>query len=467
MVFATAAVRAFVALAPAGTPRLDEIHVTGSVVAGAIAITSLATLLFALAPTLVTSRAELQASLRAGARQSGPSRRGWLGTEAMVAGQVALAVVVLAAAGLVVRSLVKLEQIDLAFDPSRVLVAELTIGHSPDFGDARKAAALVSQLLPRVEALPGVRSAAPMLTPPFAEVGGVFGRIAAEGQTPNDEATNPVVDYEVVTPSFFHTLGIALVRGRLITDNDREGTPPVIVVGESVARHYWPGADPIGRRLGRDKNAYTVVGVVRDSHYRNLRDPRPSVYLPLRQSPFPVAPTTLVIATAGPPADLAPAVRRTVSEAVSGISVVSAAPLATYLAAPLSQPRLDALLLTLFAGAAVSLAAVGLFGVMAAAVRQRTREIGVRIALGATPARVSGLVMGRALTIATIGAVAGLLAALASTRALRSLLYSVSPTDPLTLGLVMMLLLFVALLAAYLPARRAQRVDPIVALRAE
>ena len=467
LAFAAAAVRGFVAVAPAGTPRLDEIHVSGSVIAGAIVITSLATLLFALAPTIVTSRAELQASLRAGARQSGPSRRGWLGTEAMVAGQVALAVVVLAAAGLVVRSLVKLEQIDLAFDPSRVLVAELTVAHSADIGDARKADAQVSQLLPRLEALPGVRSAAPMLTPPFAEVGGVFGRMPSEGQTPNEEAANPVMDFEVATPSFFRTLGITLVRGRLFTDEDREGTLPVVVIGESAARHYWPGADPIGRRLGRGKNAFTVVGVVRDSHYRNMRDPRPSMYLPLRQSPFPVTPLTLVIATTGSPADLVPAVRRAVSEAVPGIAVVSATPLTTFLAAPLAQPRLDALLLALFAGAAVLLAAVGLFGVMAAAVRQRTREIGVRIALGATPARVSGAVMGRALTIAAIGATAGLLAALASTRALQSLLYSVSPTDPLTLALVIVLLLLVSLLAAYLPARRAQRVDPIVALRAD
>ena len=191
------------------------------------------------------------------------------------------------------------------------------------------------------------------------------------------------------------------------------------------------------------------------------------MYLPLRQSPFPVAPLTLVIATAGPPGDLAPAVRRAVGEVVPGIAVVSAAPLSTYLTAPLAQPRLDALLLALFAGAAVLLAAVGLFGVMAAAVRQRTREIGVRIALGATPARVSSIVIVRALTIAAVGATAGLVAALASTRALQSLLYSVSPTDPLTLALVLLLLLFVALLAAYLPARRAQRVDPIVALRAE
>lgn len=465
--FAVAAVRGFVALAPAGTPRLDEIHVTGSVVAGAIAITTVATLLFALAPTLVTSRAELQATLRAGARQSGPSRRGWIGTEMMVAGQVALAVVVLAAAGLVVRSLVELEQIDLAFDPSRVLVAELTISHSLSFADAREVSAVVSRLLPRLEALPGVRSAAPMLTPPFAEVGGVFGRMPVEGQTPNEEATNPVMDYEVVTPSFFRTLGISLVRGRLITDGDREGTLPVVVIGESAARHYWPGADPIGRRLGRGKDVFTVVGVVRDSHYRNLRDPRPSMYLPLRQSPFPVAPLTLVIAAAGPPADLAPAVRRTVSEVIPGIAVVSASPLATYLATPLAQPRLDALLLALFGGAAVLLAAVGLFGVMAAAVRQRTREIGVRIALGATPAQVSRIVIARALAIAAVGAVTGLVAALASTRALQSLLYSVSPTDPLTLAGVLLLLLFVALLAAYLPARRAQRVDPIVALREE
>ena len=465
--FATAAVRGFVALAPAGTPRLDEIHVTGFVIAGAIAITSLATLLFALAPTIVTSRAELQSSLRAGARQSGPSRRGWLGTEAMVAGQVALAVVVLAAAGLVVRSLVRLEQIDLAFDPSRVLVAELTVSHSLDIVDARRADGLIGQILPRLEALPGVRSAAPMLTPPFAEVGGVFGRLPAEGQTPNEEAANPVMDYEVVTPGFFRTLGIPLVRGRFFTNDDRKGTLPVVIVGESVAHHYWPGADPLGRRMGHGKDLYTVVGVVRDSHYRNLSDPRPSIYLPLSQSPFPVTPLTLVIATAGPPADLGPAVRRAVSEAVPGISVVSAMPLEAYVAGPLALPRLDALLLALFAGSAILLAAVGLFGVMAAAVRQRTREIGVRIALGATPASVSGLVMARALTIATVGAVAGLFAALASTRALQSMLYAVSPTDPLTLATVLVLLFVVAVLAAYLPARRAQRVDPIVALRAE
>ena len=465
--FAMAAVRAFVAVAPAGTPRLDEIHVTGSVVAGAIAIASLATLLFALTPTLVTSRAELQESLRAGARQSGPSRRSSLGTEIMVAGQVTLAVVVLSAAGLVVRSLVKLEQIDLAFDPSRLLVAELALPHSPNFGDARKQAALVMQLMPRLEALPGVRSVAPMLTPPFAEVGGVFGRLAAEGQTPNEEANNPVTDYEVVTPNYFRTVGTALVRGRLFTDEDREGTPQVVVIGESLARHYWPGANPIGRRVGKGELTYTVIGVVRDSHYRNLRDPRPSIYLPLRQSPFPIAPTTLVIASDVPPADLVPAIRRAVSEVEPGMSVASAAPLETYLAGPLAQPRLDAMLLALFAGAAVSLAAVGLFGVMAAAVRQRTREIGVRIALGATPARVSRLVVGRALAIAGIGALVGLVAALGATQALRSLLYAVSPTDPLTLALVLLLLFCVALLAAYLPARRAQRVDPIIALRAE
>src|SRR5438094_849832 len=183
--FATAAVRAFVAVAPAGTPRLDEIHVMGPVIAGAIAITSVATLLFALAPTLVTSRAELQESLRAGARQSGTGRRFRRGTEALVAGQVALALVVLSGAALVVRSLVALEHVDLAFEPSRLLVAELALPYAV-FGDAKKQSALVSRLLPVVEAVPGVHSATPVFTTPFAAVGGVFGRINAEGQSPND-----------------------------------------------------------------------------------------------------------------------------------------------------------------------------------------------------------------------------------------------------------------------------------------
>lgn len=465
-IFAAVAVRAFVALAPAGTPRLDEIYVGGPIIVAAIAITSLATMLFALAPAIVTSRTELQQSLRAGSRQSGTSRRFRLGTEALVAGQVALALLVLSAAGLLARSLVRLERVDLAFDPSHLLVVELALPYGV-FGDAAKPIALLTRLVPGLEALPGVRAATPVFTVPFAAVGGVFGSPVAEGESPNDAARNPTVYYEAVMPNYFRTFGLQLVRGRLLSDDDRAGALPVVVVTESVARHYWPGIDPIGKRFVFERDGLTVVGVVRDTHYRNFRESRPSMYLPLRQSPFPFAPTTLVIATDGQPADLVPSIRHSVTEITPGVLIASAAPLESYVAEALAQPRLDALLLALFAAAAVTLAAVGLFGVMAAAVRQRTSEIGVRVALGATPNDIRVLVLGHALAIAGTGALVGLVAALATTRALRSLLFGISPTDVSTLVGVSLSLLVVAMLAAYLPAHRAQRVDPMLALRAE
>jgi predicted lysophospholipase L1 biosynthesis ABC-type transport system permease subunit len=211
----------------------------------------------------------------------------------------------------------------------------------------------------------------------------------------------------------------------------------------------------------------TVIGVVRDTHYRDLRDPRPSIYIPLRQSPFPFAPTTLVIATVGRPAALVPSVRRVLAEVDAGVAVASAVPLEAFVADTLAQPKLNALLLTLFAGAALALAAVGLFGVMATTVRQRTREIAIRVALGATPAGIRAGVLREALLLLGAGGCLGLAIALAVTRLLRSLLFGVSPNDPLALACGVGVLVGVALLAAYLPAHRASRIDPADALRAE
>jgi len=464
---AAAAVRGFVALAPAWTPRLDEIRVTGPVIFGAIAITSIATLLFSLAPSVATSRVELQDALRTGARQSGGGRRFRAATQALVVGQVALALLVLSAAGLVARSLLALRRVDVAFDPSRLLVAELAL---PDryMGDARKQIALLEQVVPRLQGLPEVRSVAPVLTPPLASVGGIFGRIPAEGQSADEVARNPALTYELATPLYFATLGISLERGRLFTNDDRKGSLPVAILSESAERYYWPGGDAIGKRLVMDETQrLTVVGVVRDTHYRDLRHPRPSIYFPLRQSPFPFAPTTLVIATAGGPAALVPSVRRVLAEVDAGVAVASAVPLEAFVADKLAQPKLNALLLTLFAGAALALAAVGLFGVMATTVRQRTREIAIRVALGATPAGIRAGVLREALLLLGAGGCLGLGIALAVTRLLRSLLFGVSPNDPLTLACGVGVLAGVALLAAYLPARRASRIDPAQALRAE
>src|SRR5216110_2148803 len=232
-----------------------------------------------------------------------------------------------------------------------------------------------------------------------------------------------MLNMEVVTPDYFATLGISVRRGRVFTDADREGAPRVVVISESAARYYWPGVDPIGKRLGENfERTATVVGVVPDTRYRDLRDARASIYFPLRQSFFPYMPMKLAIRTSGSPADLVPTIRRVIAETEPGVALASAAPFGTFLEAPLAQPRLNALLLV-FAGAAVALAAVGLFGAMATMVRQRTRELGVRMALGATARDLQRMVMGHGLAVASVGSVLGLLGALLANRLLVSLLY--------------------------------------------
>ena len=465
IVLAAAAVRGFLVFAPAGTPRLDEIHLNGSAIGAAVAITALVTLLFALAPAVVTSSVELQDVLRSGTRQSGASRRFRLGTEALVIGQVALALVVLSAAGLLARSFMKLERADLAFDPAKLAVVELALP-SEGFNDPKQQIALVDRLLPRIEAIPGVRAVTPVLTAPFVAAGGIFGQLAAEGQGAQERTQNPTLIFEVVTPNYFSTFGLPIVRGRGFTDADREGAQRVVLLAESAARHYWPGADPIGKRLVGDP-AMTVIGIVPDTRYRNLRDARPSIYFPLRQVSFPVVPLTLAIRTEGNPADVIPVIRQRVVEGERGVAVASAAPFDVFLEGPLAQPRLNALLLAIFAGAAVALAGVGLFGVMATTVRQRTRELGIRMALGATGRDLRSMVMRRGLVLAALGSAGGVAAALATNRLLVAMLYGVSPTDGLTLAAVALLLLAISALATMLPARSSTRIDPVVALRAD
>jgi putative ABC transport system permease protein len=238
----------------------------------------------------------------------------------------------------------------------------------------------------------------------------------------------------------------------------------VIIVSSSVARHYWPGSDPIGKRLGLPGRELTVIGEVADTRYRELRTARPTVYFPLGQSPF--LPTTLLIRTAGSPADISQALRRTVSNAHPGVSLVSATPLAVLLDAPRPQARLNAIVLALFAGAAVVLAAIGLFAIIATMVRQRTHELGIRMALGATAGDVGRIVMVRGLTLAIIGAALGVAGALATGHLLSALLFDVSPTDVTTLAIVTLLMLVVAAVASFVPARASTRIEPMITLRA-
>src|SRR3989442_201463 len=434
VVVAAAAVRSFVAVAPAGLPGLDEIQLKATALAGAVGITGVAMLIFGLAPAVIPARAEMEGVLGSGTRQSA-SGRSRLGTEGLVAGQVALALLVLSAAGLIARSLIKLERAELSFQPSHLLIGDLALRYD-QFDTPAKQQALLERLLPQVRAIPGVEAVSPVVAAPFSGPRGWDGKFAAEGQSPEQAAANPMLNMEVVTPDYFATLGIPVRRGRVFTDADREGAPLVVVVSESVARLYWGTDDPIGKRLRIGENlerVVTVVGVVPDTRYRELREARPSVYFPMRQPFFPYEPVTLAIRTTRPPAELVPTIRRVIGEAEPGVALASAAPFGTLLDGPLAQPRLNALLLAVFAGAAVALAAIGLFGVMMTMVRQRTRELGVRMALGATARDLRRMVMGRGLAISSVGAVLGLVGALLTNRLVAAILYEVTPTDPTTL----------------------------------
>ena len=469
LLLAAGAVRVFVALAPAGLPRLDEIQLDPTALAVAVGITGIAMLLFALAPAVATARVELPQVLRSGARQSA-GRRSRRVTEALVVGQVALALVVLSAAGLLARSFVRLERAELSFNPSRLLVGELALRYDR-YDTPAKQRAMLERLLTELEGVPGVRAVSPVVAVPFSGTHGWDGRPAAEGQTPAQASANPLLNMELVAPNYFGTFGIPVLRGRGFTADDREGAPSVVVVSQSTARHYWPGDDPIGKRLlmgpPSAQQRLTVVGVVPDTRYRDLREARASIYFPLRQSFFPFVPTTLAIRTSAAPGAVVPALERVIGETAPGVALASTAPFESFLDGPLAQPRLNALLLAVFAAAAVVLAAVGLFGVMATMVRQRTRELGVRMALGATAADVGRLVLRRGMVLAAAGTALGLLGALAANRVLAAMLFEVSPTDAPTLAAVAALLLGVAALASLVPARSSTRIEPVVALRAE
>ena len=463
---AVGGVRLFSAFAPASLPRLDEIRVDAEMLAAACGITAIATLLFALVPAVLSSRVDTQAAFRSGTRHSATRHSRALG-EVLVACQIALAVVVLAAAGLIGRSFAKLETVDLAFEPSHVTVAELTFRAGDDAGDGPRQTALVQRLVSALQATPGIEAVSPVVSVPYSTVRSWEGIPSLEGQSREEAARNPMVDIEVVSPSFFATLGLPIVRGRAFSDADRAGAQPVVIVSESIARRFWPAGDPIAKRLGGAGGVQTVVGVVPDPRYRDLRQARATMYIPLRQSVFPFPPTTLVVRTRRSTADLVSQLRRVMAETTPQIELASAEPFDQLLAGPLAQPRMNAILLGIFAGAAIVLAAVGLFGVLATLVRQRQRELGVRLALGASAAEVARLVVGRGLVLASAGVLAGVAAALVVNQSLHALLFDVSPTDAATLGGTCVLLLVVALFAAWLPARRATSIEPAIALRAE
>ena len=459
------AVRVFVAAVPADFPRLSEIRVDGVALTAAVAITMVATLLFALAPAIVTSRANLLTTLGAGVRHS-ESRRSRLTTEVLAACQLAIALIVLSTAGIIARSLIALEKADLGLEPTRLLIAQLAFDPGR-YSDAERQLQALDAVRVRLAALPGVAGVSTSVSAPFAQ--GWDGRPSVEGQTKEQAGTNPMMAMDVVANDHFEALGTPVLQGRHFTDADRAGAPKVVMLSESAAKYYWPNESAVGKRMvgGANEEKLTVVGVVPDSRYRDLRQPRMAIYYPLKQSEFPFAPTNLILRTTGSPTAIVPSVRRVLDEVAPGVVLANGASFSEYLNVPLAQPRLNAMLLAVFASAATILAAIGLFGVMATMVRQRTRELGIRMAIGATSTEIGRMVVRRGVVIAGVGALIGIAGALATNRLVASMLYEVSPTDALTLLSVTVVLVVVALVATLIPARSSTRIDPVVALRVE
>lgn len=464
---AQALLHVLVAAAPAQLPRLDDISLAGAPVLTAALISLLATLLFGVVPGLAVARGSMASPLRIDTRSGGRTRERRRLHQTLVAVQTALAVVTLAGAGLLIHSLERLERLDLGFNPSHLSVFSVTFPLST-YDSAAKVGALGKELLSVWRATPGVTALSTVEARPY--MGADFGMIGLvrEGASTSDTATLATTD--LVDPDIFRTLGMPVIRGRGFLASDDEHAAPVAVVSRAVAEELWPGEDPIGKRVGTLLRGgvtwRTVVGEVGDAHLRALRTATPTVYFPWRQ----LAPgwtSTVAVRTNLEFSTVLPLLRRGMSQVDPRLTIWDAHSFDDLLGTELATPRLSGFLLGAFALIALLLAAIGLYGIMAFTVGEETREIGLRMALGAGPEQVRRDVLRRALAVIALGGAAGLIGALASSRVLAGLLFQVQPVDPVSLGAACLLLGVVGLAAAYLPARRATRVDPAIALRSE
>jgi putative ABC transport system permease protein len=439
-------------------PRLDEMSLDLRVLGFAVAASVVTGLLFGLAPALRVSRADLHGVLRSGTRIAGAGRL----RSALVVASVALAMLLLVGAGLVGTSFVRLMRVDPGFDAEHVLTASISLPGSRYQGN--QVSVFHAEAIRRISRIPGVRAVGMTNIAPFS--GGSTGiGFRVVGRPPLRPGEYPQADWRSVTPGYFQALRIQLKRGRLLTEAD-DAQQRTIVITETMAKRYWPGEDPIGKQILTEgaRNPLTVVGIVSDIRDQTLEaEPNPLMYLSYRQVAWPWM--WLVVRATGAPSSVAGAVRREIWAIDKALPVANVQPLSQLVSEVAAQPRLTMLIFGLFASAALALAVIGVYGVVAYSVTQRTREIGVRVALGAQPARIIRAVFGHGMRLAIAGIVIGLAGAYALARFIAAILYGTEPTDTLTYGAVALVLASCAALASLAPARRAARVDPVAALR--
>ena len=470
------AVRGFTAANPIDVPRLGGVALDARLLLFTFTVASVTAVLFGLVPALQASRSNVGAAVKDGARESGASAGSRRVRTLLVVSEVAIALMLLVGAALLLKSFGRLQEVDPGVRPTNVLSVNLQLS-SAAYPEWSSVSDFYTRLVERVETIPGVRSAASTAFL-VLEQGWPVDTVV-DGQIAGEPGTEPKLQYHQVSPRYFETVGVPLLSGRAFTDRDDEDAPGVAILNQAAVRRLFPTEDPLGRRivrvadgigpLGRnllDSREVEIVGVVADAKNTRLTtDVEPALFLPQRQ--FAYRSMHLVVRGEGPPLGLVGPIRETVRGLDLAVPLADIKTLDQHLGAQLAQPRFSMVLLSIFAALALVLASVGLYAVMAYSVSRRRRELGVRLALGAQRGQILGLVVRQGMVLAVSGVAAGLLGSFVTSQLLQSLLYGVSPTDIVAFGSVTAVLLGVALLASYVPARRATAVDPVTALRAD
>jgi putative ABC transport system permease protein len=458
-------VQSLVAISPANVPRLEAAGIDGTVLGFTLALGLASVLLFGLVPALRTARPDLQTMLKEGGRSLGSGLRDRVRSSLLVV-EVALALVLLVGAGLLIRSALRLDQVEIGFDPEDLLTAQVSLPVS-EYAEPARLLAAVERMRGGVEGIPGVRSASVVSLLPLSRYN-LSSNVRIEGKPrPPGEEING--DTRAVTPGYFRTLGIPLLQGRDFTDRDRASSPGVVIVNQRLAEMAWPGESPLGKRLDYTGDLLEVVAVAGDVRAGGLdEEVRPAFYVPLAQFPKDLwgAEIQLALAarTGGEPAAQAEALRRAVQAVDPKLPVFGVRTMGEIRSDLVATTRFNTMLLAALGVIGLVLAAVGIYGVIAYFVSQRTQEIGLRMALGATERKVLAMVVRQALRPVLVGVTVGIGGGLVAGRALASLLFGVSATDPATFAGVVLVLVTAALLASWVPARRAARVDPTRAL---
>jgi predicted permease len=461
---AAGGIRALIAFAPQDLPRLEEVRLDVPVLGFTLALSLLASILFGLWPALRLSRTDPNEALKEGSRglTSGPARQRT--RSVLIAAEVALSVVLLVGAGLLIRSFLRIQQVDPGFSPARVLAMRVEL---PAATPSAQVGAFHQQVFERVAALPGVESVG-AIRRVFLDTNPDIS-ISVQGHPPAQPGEAEQLMYDEVSTSYFITMRIPLRKGRFFSDQDTPDSPLVAIINETMARRFFPDEDPIGRRFKEANSGaplMTIVGVVGDMRREGLeRRPISQFFLSLSQRP--IRGVTLVVRASADPLMLADAVRREIVTTNKQAIIYAVTTIERQLEELNSQRRFQTGLLSLFALLALALAAVGIFGVMSYNVTQRTHEMGIRLALGAQQTDVLRLVIWEGMTVVLVGLASGIAAAFWMTPILASLLFGIGAADPLTFAAMALLLSLVALVAIYIPARRATKVDPLVALRYE